>query len=218
MDTLHLWQRYVGPFLQGLLTTVELTALGLVVAVGIGALVAAGRMSRFVLVRGIAVGYVDVMRATPTLIVLFLTYYGLGEIGVLIPAFWAGVFGLGVFYAALFAEIFRGGIESVARGQTEAADALAMGPWLRLRTVILPQAFGAILLPSTNTIADFIKDTSLVVVIGVADLTSAAQSGSSDTYRPMDMYVLAALMYFVLYLVISRLLARWELNVQRSRH
>lgn len=218
METLDLWERYFGPFLEGLLVTLQLTVLGLIVAVVVGALLAECRLSNLKILRIVGAVYVDIVRATPTLVVLFLVYYGLGDVGVLIPAFWAGVVGLGLFYAALFAEIFRGGIESVHRGQTEAADALGMSPWLRLRKVTLPQAFVPILLPSTNTVADFIKDTSLVIVIGVADLTSAAAEGSSDTYRPMDMYVLAALMYFALYLLISRVLARWELNVQRRRN
>lgn len=218
MELLNLWWRYLPSFLEGLLVTVQLTACGVLLAVVVGALLAAARMSRSRSLRFIATWYIEIVRATPTLVVLLVTYFGLGSIGILFPAFWAAVVGLGMYYAAHFAENFRGGIESVDRGQWEASDALGMSAGLRMRKVILPQSFLPILLPSTNTVAYFIKDTSLVLVIGVADLTTAASQASSDTYRPMDMYVFAGLIYFALYLLISRVLARWELNVQKRRN
>lgn len=215
---IQLWGEYFASFLQGLLTTVEITVCGLVVAVTAGGLLAICRMAPVRALRILAAVYIDVVRATPTLVVLFLAYFGLGEVGVLIPAFWAAVLGLGLFYAALFAEIFRGGVEGIEPGQRESAEALGMSTSLRLRKVILPQALRAILLPSTNSVADFIKDTSLVVVIGVSDLTSAASQATAVTYQPMDMYLLAALMYFCVYLLISRVLGRWEIHAGSARH
>ena len=86
-----------------------------------------------------------------------------------------------------------------------------------MRRVILPQAFVAILLPSTNTLSEMLKDSSLVVTIGVADLMSRAYSATSATFEPMDMFVLAGLYYFALYLLVSQALARWEVRVQRRR-
>jgi His/Glu/Gln/Arg/opine family amino acid ABC transporter permease subunit len=216
MGTLDLWRQYLATFLHGLLTTIEITALSLVLAVAAGALIAACRLSRHRVLKAGATVYIDVMRATPTLVVLFLAYFGIGQIGVLIPAFWAAVLGLGLFYAALFAEVFRGGVESVDVGQHEAATALALEPGLTLRRITLPQAFIAILLPSTNIVADLIKDTSLVLIIGLADLAGVAQSASAETFRPMDMYVLAGVLYLGLYLLVSRALVRWERNVIRS--
>lgn len=212
---LSLWGRYFLPFLHGLAVTVEITAAALVLAVAIGAALAACKVSRFRVLRLLAVLYVEAFRATPVLVLLFIAYYGLGQVGFRLSGYWAATLTLGVFFGSLFCEIFRGGLQSVDRGQHEAAEALAMTRWVRLRKVVLPQAFLAILLPSTNTIANLIKTTSLVVTIGVADLMSQANAASSTTFEPMDMYLLAGLMYLVLYLLISRALGRWELRVQR---
>lgn len=218
MRVLTLWQHYLVPFLQGLGVTLEITGLSLLLAVVFGAVLTACRLSHWRILRLLATVYVDIMRATPVLVILFLVYFGLGQVGIQFSGFWAAVLGLGCFYASLFAEIFRGGVLGVDRGQGEAADALGLSPSLRLRKVTLPQAFMAILLPSTNTVADLIKDTSLVLVIGVADLMAHANQATADTFKPMDMFVYAGLFYFALYLLISRVLARWEYRVQRLRY
>lgn len=212
---LSLWGNWVGTLAGGLGITMEITALGLVLGVLLGALVAAGRLSRWRVLRLVSTAYVDVLRGLPVLVLLFLAYYGLGQVGIRLPGTWAAVLTLGVFYASLFAEIFRGAIQALEHGQWEAADALGMTPGLRLRKVILPQAFLAILLPSTNTISEMLKDSSLVLTIGVADLMARATQAASTTAQPMAMFILAGLFYFALYLLISRALARWELRVQR---
>lgn len=212
---LSLWGRYFVPFLHGLAVTVEITGAALVLAVAIGALLTGCKISRFRALRLVSTLYVEAFRATPVLVLLFIAYYGLGQVGFRLSGYWAATLTLGTFFGALFAEIFRGGLQGVEGGQREAAEALAMGRWLRLRKVVLPQAFLAILLPSTNTVANIIKTTSLVVTIGVADLMSQANAASSATFEPMDMYLLAGLMYLALYLLISRALGRWELHVQR---
>lgn len=217
MGVLSLWGQYIGSFLQALAITIELTVLALVVAVLGGGLLAAARTSRVRALRLAAIVYIDLLRAIPVLVLLFVAYYGLGQIGLKLSGIAAATVALGCFYAALFAEIFRGGLQSVDRGQGEAAEALGMGTWFRLRRVILPQAFIAILLPSTNQLSNIIKDTSLVVTIGVADLMSHAYEASSATFQPMDMFVLAGLVYFCLYLLLSRALGRWETIVQRRR-
>ncbi|MGH9071797.1 MAG: amino acid ABC transporter permease [Acidimicrobiales bacterium] len=217
MNLLSLWGQYIVPFLHGLAVTVELTVLGLVVAIVLGALVAACRLSRLRLLRWLGAVYVDILRSVPVLVLLFIAYYGLGQVGLKLSGVEAGTAALGVFYAALFAEIFRGGFQSVQQGQHEAAQALGLGAWLRLWKVVAPQAFLAVVLPSTNEFSNIIKDTSLVVTIGVADLMSKAYEASANTFQPMDMFVLAGLIYLCLYLVVARGLGRWEANVQRRR-
>ncbi len=212
---LALWGRFVVPFLHGLTVTVEITGAALVLAITVGALLAGCRLSRFRTLRLVATLYIEAFRATPVLVLLFIAYYGLGQVGFRLSGYWAATLTLGTFFGSLFAEIFRGGFQGVDLGQHEAAEALAMGRWLRLRKIVLPQAFLAILLPSTNTVANIIKTTSLVVTIGVADLMSQANAAASATFEPMDMYVLAGLMYLAVYLLISRVLGRWELHVQR---
>jgi polar amino acid transport system permease protein len=215
MNLLSLWGQYIGPFLSALITTIELTVLSLLVGAILGVGLAAGRLSAAKSVRLVATTYIDLMRAVPVLVLLLIAYYGLGQVGLKLSGIAAATIALGGFYAALFGEVFRGGVQSVAPGQTEAAEALGMSRWIRLRCVIVPQAFRVILLPSTNLLANIIKDTSLVVTIGVADLMSRSFEASSATFQPMSMLVLAGLIYFALFLAISRVLAGWERRVQR---
>lgn len=215
--TFSLWDQYIGAFLDGLVITLEITGLGLGVALVLGGILAYCRISRFTVLRLVSAVYVDFMRAIPVLVLLFMAYYGLGQIGITLSGLWSATLALGAFYASLFCEIFRGGVQSVGVGQREAAEALGMSHWLRLRKVTLPQAFLAVLLPSTNEASNIIKDSSLVVTIGVSDLMSQAYNAQAATFKPMDMFVLAGIMYFIVYLLISRALGRWELSVQRRR-
>ena len=214
---LTLWGQYFGNFLGGLGISLEITVAGLAFALVAGAGFAALRLARFRVLRLMGTAYVEVVRATPMLLVLYIMYFGLGQVGIKLPAYWAAVIALGTFYAAQFTEIFRGGIQSVDRGQREAADALGLSRWQRLRKVVLPQAVMTILLPSTNALADIIKDSSLVITIGLSDLMARTYEATSATFEPMDMFLLAGVMYLVVYLLLSRVLGRLELNVQR-RH
>lgn len=216
-SVLSLWGSYLPSFMRGLSITAEITGMGFAVAVVIGGLLAACRLARLGILRAIGTGYVYLMRSTPVLVLLFLAYYGLGQLGIVLPGVAAAVVALGGFYAALLCEIFRGGILSVGQGQREAADALGLTGVDRFVRVVLPQAFMAILLPSTNQVSNIIKDSSLVVTIGVADLMARSYEAGSTTFQPMSMFVLAGIIYMALYLVIARLLARWEMNVQRRR-
>lgn len=214
---LSVWGRYIGALLHGLVVTIEITGLSLAVALVLGGVLAYFRVSRLRTLRLAGAVYVDVMRAVPVLVLLFMVYFGLGQVGFTLPGLWSATVALGAFYASLFCEIFRGGIASVEFGQREAAEALGMSRWTRLRRITLPQAFLAVLLPSTNQVSNIIKDSSLVLTIGVADLMGQAQNAAAVTFKPMDMYLLAGAIYFGFYLLISRALGRWELSVQRRR-
>ncbi|MDA8344762.1 MAG: amino acid ABC transporter permease [Thermaerobacter sp.] len=217
MSFLHLWAQNLPAFWQGVEMTLELTALALLLAVAFGFVLALMRLSRLRLLSLVATIYIEVVRAIPVLVLLFVAYYSLGQIGIQMSGFTAAVITLGVYYATLYGEIFRGGIEGVQYGQREAAEALGMGSQAIMRRIVLPQAFLAILPPATNELADLIKDTSLVVTIGVADLMFQAYQASAANFHPMDMFLLAGIMYFVFYLVLSQFLTRWETNVQRRR-
>lgn len=214
---LHEWVKYLPLFMKGVGVTLELTGASLVVALVFGFLLALARLSKFRLLGGLAATFVEVIRSIPVLIILFWVYYGLGQFGLKLPGVIAAVVSLGAFYATLYGEIFRGGILGVDRGQREAAEALGMSRGTVMRKVVLPQAFFAILPPSTNQLSNLIKDTSLVFTIGVADLMFQANAASSNNFLPLDMLLLAGIIYFVFYLILSKLLARWEINVQRHR-
>lgn len=214
---LSLWGQYLPEFLKGLEMTIELTAASLGVALVLGFLLTLGRLSRVGPLSWIATAYIEIVRSVPVLIILFTVYYSLGQLGIKLNGPMSAIVGLGAFYATLYAEAFRGGIVGVDRGQQEAATALGMSHRDTLWHVVLPQAFLAILPNATNQLSNLIKDSSLVFTIGVADLMFQAQAAAATTFEPMDMLLLAGLIYFLLYLLLSKVLARWEFNVQRSR-
>lgn len=204
-------------FLKGVGVSLELTGASLIVALVMGFILALARLSGIRSVAVIATAYIEGIRSIPVLVILFLSYYSLGQVGLKLSGPVAAIVSLGAFYATLYAEIFRGGILGVDRGQTEAALALGLGRRDTMIKVILPQAFFSILPNATNQLSNLIKDTSLVFTLGVADLMFQAQAASATTFQPMDMLLLAGVIYFIFYLILSKVLARWEYNVQRSR-
>lgn len=214
---LSVWQQSLPEFLKGTLVTLEITAVSLLIALVFGFILAVARLSHVKPLETVTTWFVEVIRAVPVLILLFLAYYSLAQVGLKLSGFVAAVLTLGVFYATLYGEIFRGAILAVDRGQREAAQALGLGSGATMRKVILPQAFFSILPPATNQLSNLIKDTSLVFTIGIGDLMFQAYNAGGTNFRYFDMFMLAGIMYFIFYLILSKLLARWEFNVQRSR-
>jgi polar amino acid transport system substrate-binding protein len=156
----------------------------------------------------LAQAYVEVVRGTPLLIQLFLIYYGLPEIGIRLNAFVAGVLGLGLNYAASEAENYRAGILSIPRGQAEAALALGMTRWQTLRQVLLPQAFRVVIPPVTNDFIAMFKDSSIVSVITMVELTKVYGMLAMSTYDYIGLGLMTAAIYFALSYPAS-LFARW---------
>lgn len=212
----QLWVQYLPAMLKGVWVTLELTVAALALGLILGALLAFARLSKFRSLNLVATWYTEIVRAIPVLVILFIIYYSLGNF-LRLSGLLSAIVSLGGFYATQYAEIFRGAILGVDRGQTEAASALGMTHRTIMRKVILPQAFFSILPPATNQLSNLIKDTSLVFTIGVTDLMFQAYQAASATFLPLDMLLLAGIIYFVFYIILSKFLARWELNVQRSR-
>ena len=217
MNLLHIWGRYLPSFMAGLKITLEITIATFVVGVIVGAALTACRLSRWRALRVVATIYIDTVRSIPTLVILFLVYYSLGQLGLNFSGIMAAIWGLGFYYASLLAEIFRAGIQSVGQGQREAALALGINRRTLVSKVLMPQALLYVLAPTTNQVSNIIKDTSLVVTIGVSDLMSQAYTAGSQTFLPMDMLVLAGILYLIVYFILTRVLVRWEANVQRRR-
>jgi His/Glu/Gln/Arg/opine family amino acid ABC transporter permease subunit len=203
--------------MAGLKITLEITIATFVVGVIVGAALTACRLSRWRALRVVATIYIDTVRSIPTLVILFLVYYSLGQLGLNFSGIMAAIWGLGFYYASLLAEIFRAGIQSVGQGQREAALALGINRRTLVSKVLMPQALLYVLAPTTNQVSNIIKDTSLVVTIGVSDLMSQAYTAGSQTFLPMDMLVLAGILYLIVYFILTRVLVRWEANVQRRR-
>lgn len=214
---LSAWAQYLPEMLSGVKITMELTGLSLVVGVLFGFILAIARLSRVALVEFLATWYVEIIRAIPVVILLFIAYYSLAQLGFRLSGILAAVSVLGAFYATQYGEIFRGAIMGIDRGQTEAAAALGLSSGQTMRRIILPQAFFIILPPATNQLSNLIKDTSLVFTISVPDLMYQANAAMSVNFLPMDMLLLAGIIYFIFYLIIAKLLGRWETHVQRSR-
>jgi polar amino acid transport system substrate-binding protein len=166
-------------------------------------------------VRWLAKAYVEVIRGTPLLIQLFLIYYGLPEIGIRLNAFCAAILGLGLNYAASEAENYRAGIQAVARGQTEAAQALGMSRGQTLRHVVLPQAVRIVIPPVTNDFIAMFKDSSLVSVITMVELTKVYGMLAMTTYDYIGLGLMTAGIYFALSYPASILAGRLE---ERLRH
>lgn len=162
---------YLPLLLKAAGTTAELSVLAMGLAVVAGLVVVLLRLYGLGPIRWLAKAYVELVRGTPLLIQLFLIYYGLPELGIRLNAFCAAILGLGLNYAASEAENYRAGIQAIPHGQTEAALALGMTRWQTLRQVVLPQAARVVIPPVTNDFIAMFKDTSIVSVITMVELT-----------------------------------------------
>lgn len=198
-----------GPLLIGLWLTLEISALSLVFALALGLLVGLGRVSRNPAARDLAAFYVEVIRGTPLLVQIFIVYFFIGTV-LKLSAFAAGVVALSVFTGAYVAEIVRAGIEAVPKGQTEAAQSLGLSNMQTMRHVILPQALRRVLPPLAGQSINLIKDSSLVSVMALTDLTKAGREVVSSTFSPFEVWFVVALMYLALTGLLSIAVRRLE--------
>lgn len=204
-----------GPLAKGLLITLEISALGLVLTMVIGLITAVLRLSRSFAGRLLATGYLELIRNTPLLVQLYVFYFVLGPI-LGIGRFWTGVLCLAFFEGSYAAEIIRGGILSVAKGQWEASQSLGLSRYAGFRTVILPQAMRLMLPPLTGQSVSLIKDSSIVSVIAIFDLTSEGRNVISDTFMSFEIWFTVAVLYLVLTVSLSAF-AGWVERAMR-RH
>jgi polar amino acid transport system substrate-binding protein len=198
VSTLREWPKYLPLLLRGAVVTVELSVLAMALAVVAGLVIVLMRLYAITPLRWLARAYVEVIRGTPLLIQLFLIYYGLPEIGIRLNPFLAGIVGLGLNYAASESENYRAGIQSIPRGQTEAAQALGMSRWQTLRHVVLPQALRVVIPPVTNDFIAMFKDSSIVSVITMVELTKVYGMLAMSTYDYIGLGLMTAAIYFAL--------------------
>ena len=199
------------PFLaKAAILTLEISVISLVLGLVFGLLSALCVLSSNPLFFWPARFYVWIVRSTPLLVQLFIIYFGLPQFGIDLNPFWAGVLGLALNTGAYNAETIRGGILAVAKGQREAARSLGMSKALTMRRIILPQAMRMIIPPLGNNFIILIKDTSLVSTITLVELTLTAQRLIGSTYKPFEMYLMAAVLYAILTTCASLLLQRVE--------
>lgn len=188
----------------GLKYTLLLSITAILISIVIGLMVALPGLSNNRLGRTFNRVYVEVVRAVPILVLILWVYYGLPIVmGIAVSVFWAGVIALALSDSAFEAEIFRAGIQSIDRGQLEAADSLGLGYIDRMRYVVLPQAIRRVLPPLGNQLVYMLKMSSLVSVIGMEELTRRANELVTSQYRPLEIYTVLVLEYLVLILVVS---------------
>ena len=200
---------YLPALLRASVVTILLSCAAMALAVMVGVVIASGRVYGNVLIRSVLTTYVEVVRGTPVLLQLFVLYYGLSSV-IRLPAFMAALLGLGLNYAAYESEIYRGALEAVPRGQLEAARTLGFTESQVLRLVRGPQAFRLALAPMTNDFVALLKDSSLVSVITVVELTKQTSIFAANIGSWVVPGALCATLYLILSLPLSRLAGRLE--------
>ncbi len=202
-------RQYLPSLLRAALITLALSCLAMALAVALGALIAIGRVYGDRMTRMVLTAYVEVMRGTPVLLQLFVIYYGLASV-IRLPAFIAALVGLGLNYAAYESEIYRSALEAVPRGQLDAARSLGFSTLQALRLVRAPQAFRIALAPMTNDFVALLKDSSLVSVITVVELTKQTQIFATNIGSWLVPGLLCAAIYLVMSLPLGYLARRLE--------
>jgi len=184
---------------HGALITIEVTVGAIILGCLIGLAIGLGRLDpQRRVVYGLCTAYVSFIRGTPLLVQLFIWFFGLPHFGLNFPAFFCGIVGMGIYSGAYVSEIVRGAIQSVERGQMEAARSLGMPYRMAMREIVVPQALVRMIPPLGNEFVALIKNSSLVSLLTIADLMHEGQKIISTSYRSLEVYLAIALVYFVL--------------------
>jgi len=184
--------------LKGLQWTIALSVIGLGFGAIAGLAIALARTSHSALLRRVTSGYIALFQGTPLLMQLFVTYYGLALIGLELDAWVSVAIGFTLHASAFLGEIWRGSIEAVPRGQTEAANALGIGYLTRMRRVVLPQALRISLPATVGFFVQLIKGTSLAAIVGFTELARAGSIVSNQTFQPLLVYGIVGALYFAM--------------------
>jgi polar amino acid transport system permease protein len=195
---------FLPPLLEGAWWTIALSFTAAFGAIAVGLLVCVCKMSKSAVLSRPAHIYIEIIRGTPLLLQLFYLYYGLPEVGIVMPAFVAGVLGLSLNFGAYLAELFRAGIQSVDQGQRQAARSLGMSGLLVFYLVVMPQALRNIFPALGNYALVLVKDSSLVAVISVLELMRAGELLASATFKALEVYTLVGALYLLICFVLSR--------------
>ena len=206
----------LGPLLRGLLVTLEISFWALLLTLVIGLVTALLRLSDSISGRIVARVYLEAIRNTPLLVQLYLFYFVLAPV-LGIGRFWTGILCLAFFEGAFAAEIIRAGILSVPKGQWEAADSLGLHTVAKYRLVVLPQAVQLMLPPLTGLAVSLIKNSSIVSVIAVFDLTNEARNVIADTFMSFEIWFTVAAIYLFFTISLSTLVGRLEERIKRRR-
>ena len=228
-DLNFMYDRF-GFIIAGIGYTLLVSAAGITLAIILALFGALGRLSKNPIANGIATFYVSFVRGTPLLVQVYMWYLGLPQVGqqlealgltgiqkfLTLPAVPAGILALGVCYGAYMTETFRAGIQSISKGQTEAAYSVGMTPGQTMRRIILPQAIRIVIPPIGNDFVAMLKDSSLVSLMAVWELTFRATKMGRRYFRSLETLTVAALIYWVMCIILQALQARLETHMGRG--
>jgi polar amino acid transport system permease protein len=192
--------------------TIAISVLAYLIALFCGLVFGVARISSNRLFRWVAGVYINVLRGVPLLVLIFFFYFGLGKL-INLDRFVAGVLAVGVCYGAYMAEIFRSGIEAIDYGQHEAAMSLGMTRWQTLRHIIIPQSVRIVMPPAANEFIACLKDSSLVSIIGLRELTRAGREHASETFLDFHTWLMVGVIYLIMTLSLTRLVRYLESRV-----
>lgn len=220
--------KYWPMFLRGAETTLILSVATVIIGLIVGVLLALLRLCKIKPLSFLAAAYIEFIRGTPLMVQIFFIFYALPQLGLRIPQitwldfdfprFASGILALGLNSAAYIAEIVRAGIQAVDKGQTEAARSLGMTQGMAMRFVVLPQAFKNILPALGNEFVTVIKESSIVMVIGITELMFNTSQVYSSSYRYFESLIICALVYFIMTFTTSRLLSLLERRMHADEH
>ena len=203
--------------LSGLTTTIYISVISIIISMLLGLIVAIPSLAKNKFLTFINIGYVEIVRAVPLLVLILWIYYGLPIMtGISFSPFVSGIIALAISESAFQAEIFRAGINSIKKAQWEAGSSLGLNFFKRLRLVILPQAIKNILPAIGNQFVYVLKMSSLVSIIGIGDLTRKANELVVTTYRPLEIYTFLILEYLILILIVSFFVRKLEKNLKKD--
>lgn len=202
----------IGVLIEGVLLTLKVSCIAIIFGIGLGLFTGLARISDNPILRWSAIVYIELIRGSPLLVQIFLWYFVVGTVintmlaqyGFSpVPPLWFGVMALAIFTGAYTAEIVRAGIQSVHRGQMEAARSLGMNYFQAMRKVILPQALRRILPPLAGQFISLVKDSSLLGVISIRELTKATREVVTSSLQPFEIWIVCALLYLILTFTLS---------------
>ncbi|WP_033541868.1 amino acid ABC transporter permease [Planococcus sp. CAU13] len=217
IDVYDVFMRTYPGFLRAVVVTLQLTAIGVILGTVIGLIFALMKISGSKILRGIANFYITVIRGTPLIVQIMFLYFGIVEFYTM-SNFWAGAIALGVHNGAYIAEIFRGAIQGVDPGQREASMSLGMNRKQTMQRIVFPQALRRSIPPLGNQFIITLKDSSLVYIIGVAEIFSLANREAAQSYQFFESFLVVGIYYLVLVMIFTFLLRLYEnkLDVDRA--
>lgn len=208
---------FLPPLLRGAYLTIAVSLLAFALAMIIGLMVGMMRISRVLMFRAIATPFVQFIRGTPLLLQLFFIYYVLPYSGIVLSPFTSGVIGLTLNYSAYMAEVFRGGILAIPKGQWEAGLSVGMSRKLLLRRIILPQALRIVVPAIGNFFVSIFKDSALVSVITMKDLMFSGQILAAATFKHFEIFAMVAVIYFLISYPTAKFVEWIEVRLDISR-